>query len=67
MSTIPYTLQFNRMGEWASQQSLFKLRNTYVAYGIRRLRMIRFMKRNDLLAYYKYNHNCCLTKDSTYL
>ena len=38
MSTIPYTLKFNRMGEWAKQQSLFKLRDTYVAYGVRGLR-----------------------------
>ena len=37
MSTIPYTLKFNRMGEWARQQSLFKLRGTYVAYGVRGL------------------------------
>ena len=34
MSTIQYTLKFNRMGEWARQQSL-KLRDTYVAYGVR--------------------------------
>ena len=38
MSTIPYTLKFNRMGEWARQQSLFKLRDTYVAYGVRGLK-----------------------------
>ena len=25
MSTIPYRLKFNCMGEWARQQSLFKL------------------------------------------
>ena len=37
MSTIPYTLKFNRMGEWARQQSLIKLRDTYVAYGVRGL------------------------------
>ena len=39
MSTIPYTLKFNRMDEWAGQQSLFtsKLRDTYVAYGVRGL------------------------------
>ena len=37
MSTIPYTLKFNRMGEWARQQSLFKIRDTYVAYGVRGL------------------------------
>ena len=37
MSTIPYTLKFNRMGEWARQQSLFKLRDTHVAYGVRGL------------------------------
>ena len=35
MSTIPYTLKYNCMGEWARQQSLFKLRDTYVAYGVR--------------------------------
>ena len=35
MSTIPYTVKFNRMGEWARQQSLFKLRDTYVASGFR--------------------------------
>ena len=28
MSTIPYTLKFNHMGEWARQQSLYKLRDT---------------------------------------
>ena len=38
MSTIPYTLKFNRIGEWARQQSLFKLRDTYVAYGFRGFR-----------------------------
>ena len=37
MSTIPDTLKFNRMGEWAMQQSLFKLRVTYVAYGVQGL------------------------------
>ena len=37
MSTIPHTLKFNRIGEWASQQSLFKLRDTYVAYGVQGL------------------------------
>ena len=37
MSTIPYTLKFNRMAQWARQQSLFKLRDTYVAYGVRGL------------------------------
>ena len=37
MSTIPYTLKFNRMGQWARQQSLFKLRDIYVAYGVRGL------------------------------
>ena len=31
---IPYTLRFNRMGEWARQQGLFKLRDTGVAYGV---------------------------------
>ena len=40
MSTIPYTLKFNRMGQWARQQSLFKLRDTYVAYGVRGLNKI---------------------------
>ena len=39
MSTIPYTLKFNCMGEWARQQSLFKLRDTYVAYGVRGLKI----------------------------
>ena len=37
MSTIPHTLKFNCIGEWARQQSLFKLRDTYVAYGVRGL------------------------------
>ena len=38
MSTIPYILKFNCMGEWARQQlSLFKLRDIYVAYGVRGL------------------------------
>ena len=40
MSTIPYTLKFNRMGEWARQQGLFKLRDTYVAYGVRGLKQL---------------------------
>ena len=31
------TLTFNRMGEWAGQQNLFKLCDTYVAYGVRGL------------------------------
>ena len=41
MSTIPYTLEFDRVGEWARQQSLFKLRDTNVAYGVRGLMMNR--------------------------
>ena len=47
MSTIPYTLKFNRMGEWARQQGLFKLRDTYVAYGVRGLRMLLFKKKSN--------------------
>ena len=50
MSTIPYTLKFNRMGEWARQQSLFNLRDTYVAYGVRGLKTLIFFE--DL------NKNC---------
>ena len=37
MSTIPYTLKFNCMGEWARQQGLFKIRDTDVAYVVRGL------------------------------
>ena len=38
MSTIPYILKFNCMGEWARQQlHLFKLRDIYVAYCVRGL------------------------------
>ena len=50
MSTIPYTLKFNCMGEWARQQSLFKLRDTYVAYGVRGLKTLIF--------YEDLNKNC---------
>ena len=37
MATIPCTLKFNLMGEWARQHGLFKLRDTYVSYGVRGL------------------------------
>ena len=40
MFRIPYTLKFTRVGEWAWQQSLFNLRDTYVAYGVRGLKKV---------------------------
>ena len=49
MSTIPYTLKFNRMGQWARQQSLFKLRDTYVAYGVRGITKKKYFKLSPIL------------------